>query len=97
MRVASAALQRQRAQFLEPSKHNMPNFLQMQNGKQCYLGGFETPELAALSFDIACIKHRGLGAASLNYHVGYYEPFVEELDKVGLTIWSSIASGTGTL
>ncbi|GAB4815044.1 hypothetical protein N2152v2_002090 [Parachlorella kessleri] len=51
-------------------------------GRQCYLGGYETPDEAALAYDIACLKYRGMGSATINYHAAYYLPFLEELDKV---------------
>lgn len=51
-----------------------------QNGKQVYLGGYETAELAALAFDIAVVRFRGRSAQT-NYNIAYYEAVLEDLDK----------------
>lgn len=49
-----------------------------ENGKQLYLGGYDTPELAALAFDIAAVRYRGI-ATETNYHIGWYAPIVPGL------------------
>jgi AP2-like factor (euAP2 lineage) len=49
-----------------------------QHGKQLYLGGYDSPRLAALAFDIAAVRHRG-DNADTNFDPGWYEPFLAAL------------------
>jgi hypothetical protein len=49
-----------------------------ENGKQIYLGGYDTSEMAALAFDLAAMRYRGR-ATALNYDFGWYEHMYEEL------------------
>jgi len=49
-----------------------------EGGKQLYLGGYDSPELAALAFDIAAVRYRG-PSAETNYDPAWYEPFVQPL------------------
>jgi AP2-like factor (euAP2 lineage) len=49
-----------------------------EGGKQLYLGGYDSPQLAALAFDVAAVRFRG-DRAETNYDHGWYAPFLREL------------------
>ena len=51
-----------------------------ENGKQLYLGGYDSPQLAALAFDLAAIRYRGIDAAT-NYDPKWYQGVLGELQK----------------
>jgi len=51
-----------------------------ENGKQLYLGGYDSPQLAALAFDIAAIRYRGKEAVT-NYDFNWYEPIMDAIHK----------------
>lgn len=51
-----------------------------ENGKQLYLGGYDTPQLAALAFDIAALRFRGTEAAT-NYNARWYDSVMDALQK----------------
>jgi hypothetical protein len=51
-----------------------------ENGKQLYLGGYDSSQLAALAFDIAAIRYRGSDAAT-NYDPKWYKGLQEEIFK----------------
>ena len=50
-----------------------------ENGKQMYLGGYDTPQQAALAFDIAAVCYRGNRAFDTNFDTRWYEPFLASL------------------
>lgn len=52
-----------------------------QGGKQLYLGGYPSQQLAALAFDIAVVRFRGSKAETLNYNPRWFAPFLEELQQ----------------
>ena len=49
-----------------------------EGGRQLYLGGYDSPQLAALAFDAAVVRYRG-AAADTNYPSAWYAPFVAAL------------------
>ena len=49
-----------------------------ENGKQVYLGGYDSSDMAALAFDLAAMRYRGKDTA-LNYDFRWYEHMYEEL------------------
>lgn len=49
-----------------------------EGGKQLYLGGYDTPQLAALAFDIASLRYRGTRAET-NFDQRWYSPFLPEI------------------
>lgn len=49
-----------------------------ENGKQIYLGGYDSSEMAALAFDLAALRYRGKNTA-LNYDFGWYERMYPQL------------------
>eukprot|EP00850_Spirogloea_muscicola_P004046 SM000017S02786 [mRNA] locus=s17:248927:251825:+ [translate_table: standard] len=49
-----------------------------ENGRQLYLGGFDSEEQAALAYDIAAIKCRGTGAVT-NLSIDNYRPHFAEI------------------
>lgn len=49
-----------------------------EGGKQLYLGGYDTPQLAALAFDVAAVRFRG-ERAETNFDVSWYAPYLEEI------------------
>ena len=51
-----------------------------ENGKQLYVGGYDTPQLAALAFDIAALRVRGTEAAT-NYNARWYDSILDALQK----------------
>eukprot|EP00889_Picochlorum_renovo_P005140 jgi/Picre1/32170/NNA_007516.t1 len=51
-----------------------------ENGKQLYLGGYDSAHLAALAFDIAAIRYRGEQAVT-NYDQKWYTGLYETLKK----------------
>ena len=51
-----------------------------ENGKQVYLGGYDSSDMAALAFDLAALRYRGKDTA-LNYDFRWYEHMYEELMK----------------
>jgi hypothetical protein len=55
-----------------------------EGGKQLYLGGYDSAELAAVAFDIAALRYRGRDVQT-NFHISFYEPFLANLTKVGRT------------
>lgn len=50
-------------------------------GKQLYLGGFETEEAAALAYDLAAIRFRGREATT-NFPLGHYAAELEHLESI---------------
>eukprot|EP00850_Spirogloea_muscicola_P022277 SM000285S10806 [mRNA] locus=s285:37267:40352:- [translate_table: standard] len=52
-----------------------------ENGRQLYLGGFDSEEQAALAYDIAAIKCRGPGAVT-NLSIDNYRPHFAEISAV---------------
>lgn len=51
-----------------------------ENGKQLYLGGYDTSQQAALAFDIAAIRYRG-NDATTNYDHRWYKGLHEQIFK----------------
>lgn len=49
-----------------------------EGGKQLYLGGYDTPQLAALAFDVAAVRFRG-ERAETNFDAAWYAPYLEEI------------------
>ena len=52
-----------------------------QEGKQIYLGGFDAEEQAALAYDLAALKFRGLDAQT-NYDKSTYEQEMLQCNEV---------------
>ena len=52
-----------------------------QEGKQIYLGGFDAEEQAALAYDLAALKFRGLDAQT-NYDKSTYEQEMLQFNQV---------------
>ncbi|KAG7673835.1 hypothetical protein Ndes2526B_g02690 [Nannochloris sp. 'desiccata'] len=50
-----------------------------ENGKQLYLGGYDSPQLAALAFDVAAVRYRG-NRAETNFSHLWYLPFTQKLN-----------------
>lgn len=59
-----------------------------QEGKQIYLGGFDAEEQAALAYDLAALKFRGLDAQT-NYDKSTYEQEMLQFNEVHtlVTTW----------
>ena len=55
--------------------------LPLQAGKQIYLGGFDEEEQAALAYDLAALKFRGVGAVT-NFDIANYAQELEQFDAV---------------
>jgi hypothetical protein len=51
-----------------------------ENGKQLYLGGYNTPQEAALAFDLAAVRYRG-SRAETNFSHLWYVPFTQKLNE----------------
>jgi AP2-like factor (euAP2 lineage) len=51
-----------------------------ENGKQLYLGGYDSPQQAALAFDIASTRYRG-NRAETNFSHLWYAPFNQKLNE----------------
>jgi hypothetical protein len=51
-----------------------------QSGKQLYLGGYDSPALAALAFDLAAVRYRG-ARAETNFSATWYAPWAAELAR----------------
>ena len=52
-----------------------------QEGKQVYLGGFDAEEQAALAYDLAALKFRGIDAQT-NYEKSTYEQEMLQFNEV---------------
>ena len=52
-----------------------------QEGKQIYLGGFDAEEQAALAYDLAALKFRGIDAQT-NYDKSTYEQEMLQFNEV---------------
>jgi hypothetical protein len=50
-----------------------------EGGRQLYLGGYDTPAIAALAFDIAAVRFRG-ARAETNFNMLWYAPFINSLN-----------------
>ena len=56
-----------------------------QEGKQIYLGGFDAEEQAALAYDLAALKFRGLDAQT-NYDKSTYEQEMLQFNEVEIDL-----------
>ena len=55
------------------------------NQKQIFLGGSDSPEMAAVAFDIAALRLRGPNTP-INFHRGWYETFLQDIDTLEIDV-----------
>ena len=67
-----------------------------QEGKQIYLGGFDAEEQAALAYDLAALKFRGLDAQT-NYDKSTYEQEMLQFNEVHTLVTTLEQVGLGAL